>query len=494
MATYDFDMIVIGGGAAGLTASGISANFGAKTLMIEADRLGGDCTWTGCIPSKALLKAGKVARQIKDAGKYGLIDGEPEIDFQKVMQHVDEVRKEVYRDTDRPEIFEDMGIEVVHGSASFADAHTIEIKLKEGGVRTVSSRKFIIATGAKAFVPPIPGIEEIDYLTNESLFEIEELPKELLIIGGGPVGTEMSQAFVNLGAEVSVIDMASQIMINDDPELVEILRAELENQGVKYELNASVQKVKQEGERVKVHVEIDGNKKVIEGDALLMATGRRANISSLNLEAAGVNTNNGNITINESCQTNQKHIYAAGDVTGRYQFTHMCEHMAKIAATKALLKVIPMKIEKDLVPWVTFTSPELAHIGKTEKQLKEDGVKFEVYRFPYSKIDRAVSEGEDIGLVKIFAKKLSGKILGATVVGAHAGEFISEYAVAIKNGVSMRGIADTIHPYPSWGLGARRAADQWYIKNQSEWSVKLIKAIFGYRGEVPDYSDPDRVV
>lgn len=494
MAKYDFDMIVIGGGAAGLTAAGISANFGAKTMMVEADRLGGDCTWTGCIPSKTLLKAGKVAHQIKEAGKYGLMDGKPEINFKKVMQHVDKVRREVYEDADRPEIFEEMGIEVVHGSASFTHSHTIEIQLKAGGERRITSKKFIIATGAKAFVPPIPGIDEVDYLTNESLFEINELPKELLIIGGGPIGTEMSQAFVNLGSKVTVIDMAPQIMVNDDPELVEILRGELEKQGVEYALNASVQKVSQHGKRIKVHVEMDGISKVIEGNALLMATGRRANTSTLNLEAAGVKTEKGNITVNESCRTNQKHIYAAGDVTGRYQFTHMSEHMAKIAATKALLKVVPMKIEKDLVPWVTFTSPELAHIGKTEKQLREEGVKLEVYRFPYSKIDRAVSEGEDVGLVKIFAKKLSGKILGATVVGAHAGEFISEYAVAMKNGVSMRGIADTIHPYPSWGLGARRAADQWYIKNQSAWSVKLIKAIFGYRGEVPDYSDKDRVV
>ncbi|MCP9290322.1 dihydrolipoyl dehydrogenase family protein [Gracilimonas sediminicola] len=494
MAGYDFDMIVIGGGAAGLTASGIAANFGAKTMMVEADRLGGDCTWTGCIPSKTLLKAGKVACQIKDAGKYGLIDAEPNIDFKKVMQHVDHVRKEVYHDADRPEIFEDMGIEVVHGLASFKDDHTIEIEYKDGRTRAVSSKYFIIATGAKAFVPPIDGIEEVDYLTNESLFEIEDLPEELLIIGGGPIGTEMSQAFVNLGSEVTIIDMADRILANDDPELVDILHDELKKQGVNYQLNASVKKVMQDGNRIKVQVEIKGEEKVIEGDALLMATGRRANTSSLNLEAAGVKTDKGNIVVDESCRSSQSNIYAAGDVTGRYQFTHMSEHMAKIAATKALLKVVPMKIEKDMVSWVTFTDPELAHVGKTEKQLKEEGEKYEVYRFPYSKIDRAVAEGETTGLVKVFAKKLSGKILGATAVGAHAGEFISEYAVAIKNGVSMRGIADTIHPYPSWGLGARRAADQWYIKNQSKWSVKLIKTIFGYRGDTPDYSDPDRVV
>lgn len=494
MAGYDFDMIVIGGGSAGLTASGVSANFGAKTLLVESGRLGGDCTWSGCIPSKTLLKAAKVARTIENAGAYGLMDGSPTIDFKKVMQHVHEVRNKVYHDADRPEIYEEMGIEVAKGKAHFKNPQTIIIEQENGSRRSVTSKYFIIATGARAFVPPIKGLESVDYLTNESLFEMVSLPKELIIVGGGPIGTEMSQAFVNLGSQVTVVDMAPQILSSDDPELVEILKNELMQQGVKYELNALVERVEQQEKRIKVHIQIEGKSKIIEGDALLMATGRKANAASLHLEVAEVHTEKGRVVVNDACRTNQKHIYAAGDVTGRYQFTHMSEHMAKIATTKALLKVVPMHIEKDLVPWVTFTEPELAHVGKTEKQLIKEGRKYEVYRFPYAKIDRAIVEGETVGLVKIFAKKISGKILGASVVGAHAGEFISEYAVAMKNGVSMRGLADTIHPYPSWSLGARRAADQWYIKNQSAWLVKVIKAVFGYKGDIPDYSDKDRVV
>lgn len=494
MARNEFDMIVIGGGSAGLTSSGIAANFGAKTMMIESDRLGGDCTWTGCIPSKTLLKAAKVARQIREAGSYGLIDGDVEIDFKRVMQHVHAVRAEVYEEADRPEIYEDMGIEVVFGEASFLDKNTIEIRFKDGSSRRVSSDRFVIATGAKAFVPPIPGLDAVPYYTNETLFDIEDMPSDLVIIGGGPIGTEMSQAFVNLGANVTVVDMAPHILANDDPELSEILKKELEAQGVRYALNATVRKIEEQDGEVQVHITMNGKDQVISGDALLMATGRRAHSQSLNLDAAGVKTDNGKVLVDDHCRTNISTIYAAGDVTGRYQFTHMSEHMAKVAVTKALLKVVPMKIDRDHVPWVTYTHPELAHVGKTEEQLKESSESYEVYRFPYSKIDRALSEGETTGLVKIFAKKLSGKILGASVVGAHAGEFISEYALAMKNGVSMRGIADTIHPYPSWGLGARRAADQWYIKNQSEWSVKLIKALFRFRGEVPDYSDEDRVV
>ena len=493
MATYDFDAIVIGGGSAGLTSSGIAANFGAKTMMIEQDRLGGDCTWTGCVPSKTLLKAAKVAHQIKHAGKYGLIDGTPNIDYPKVIKHVHQRRQEAYNDADRPEIFEDMGIEVVNGSARFLDEHNIEIEFEDGTHRQTSARYFFICTGAHAFVPPISGIDQVDYLTSESMFETTDLPEELIIIGAGNIGTEMAQAMNRLGAKVTVIDMADRIMVNDDPELAEMLRKMLEREGITYELEASVEEIRQNEKQLTVQIEVNGQQKKIKGDKLLMATGRRANVDDIGLESAGIKYSDKGITVDDKCRTNHSHIYACGDVTGRYQFTHMSEHMAKIATTNALLK-FPQSIDSDHVPWVTFTDPELGHVGATEKQLMEEGISFETYRFPYEKIDRALTDSEDEGLIKIYAKKWNGKIYGASVLGAHAGELISEYALAMKNGVSLRNIADTIHPYPTYGLGARRAADQWYIKSQSEWQVKLLKTVFGYRGEVPDFSDPDRIV
>lgn len=493
MSKFEFDAIVIGGGAAGLTASGIAANLGAKTMMIESHLLGGDCTWTGCVPSKVILKAGKVAHEIKTASTYGLIDSEPEINFQNVIKHVHKVREEVYEDADRPEIFEEMGIEVVFGKGAFKDKHTIEIKLHDGTTRTVTGKYFFIATGARAAVPPIEGLDSVEYLTNESLFEIDQLPEELMIIGGGPIGIEMSQAFANLGSKPVIIDMADQIMQNDDAELVQILMDELKNQGVSFELGSSIKKISRSGDKIQVHIEQGGKARVIEGSHLLMATGRRPNIEELKLENAGISYTKKGITVNNSCQTNVSHIYAIGDVSGRYQFTHMSEHMAKVATTKALLK-LPMSLDTKHVPWATYTEPELAHVGATEDELISKGTKFETYRFPYSKIDRAITEGQTTGLIKIYASKLTGKIYGASVVGAHAAEMISEYALAMKNGVTLRKLADTIHPYPSWALGARRAADQWYIKNQSEGTVKWIKRIFGYKGEIPDYSDPDRIV
>lgn len=488
-----YDAIVIGGGAAGLTSAGIAANFGAKTIMIEKERLGGDCTWNGCVPSKTLIKAASVLYQAKEAAKYGLTISMDSVDTGKIMEHVDQVRKEVYEDADKPEIFEKMGIEVVHGDASFVNDHTVKIIDSKGLVREITGRYIFICTGAKAFIPPIPGVDEVEVLTNESLFEIKNLPKQLVIIGAGPIGTEMAQSFNRLGMEVHVLDMTPGILANDDPELTDILLQSLTNEGIHYHLESAVNRLEKSDQGIKVHFKKGDKRQSIYGDAVLMATGRRANIDSLNLKAAGVKTYKGGIEVNDKCRTSKRHIYAVGDVTGRYQFTHMCEHMAKIATTNALLKV-PMKIDQKHVPWATFTDPELAHVGASEKELAKKGVSFETYRFPFSKIDRAITDGQTTGLIKVYAKRWNGKILGASVLGAHAGEMISQYALAMKNGVTLRKFADTIHPYPSYGLGARRAADQWYIKNQSEAVVKWIQRIFRYKGEIPDYSDRNRIM
>ncbi|WP_340103679.1 dihydrolipoyl dehydrogenase family protein [Rhodohalobacter sp. 8-1] len=493
MAKFEYDALVIGGGAAGLTTAGIAANFGAKTMIIEKDKLGGDCTWTGCVPSKTLLKAASVMHNAKQAEKYGLTAETVELDAASVMEHVDRVRLDVYEEADDPKIFQEMGIDVVEGTASFIDDHSVRITDSKGLQREVSSKYIFICTGARAFVPPVDGIDTIDYLTNESLFEIEDLPDKLIIVGGGPIGTEMSQAFVRLGSEVVVIDMMPGILSNDDPELTSILKDRLEEEGVTYHFNSSLKNVSRSGSGVMVTITRDGEELKLEADKILMATGRKANIDSLQTDAAGIKTERAGITVDDKCRTNIKHIYAVGDVTGRYQFTHMCEHMAKVATSNALIK-IPMKIDKKHVPWVTYTEPELGHVGATEKELRKAGETFEVYKFPFSKIDRAITDGNTTGLIKVYAKKWSGKILGASILGAHAGEMISQYALAMRNGVSLRDFADTIHPYPSYGLGARRAADQWYIRNQSETLVKWIKRFFGYRGEIPDYSDPDRIV
>lgn len=493
MAKYDFDVIVIGGGAAGLTASGIAANFGAKTMMIEKERLGGDCTWTGCVPSKILLKAGKVAHQMREAGQFGLVDQPPEINFAKLMEHLHRRQQEIYEEADRPKIFEDMGIEVVKGKAQFGDDHTVEVSMDDGSTRRVSSRYFIICAGGRPAVPSIEGLKEVPYLTSDSIFEVTALPETLTIMGAGPVGTEMAQAFARLDTNVTVVDLAGRIMGQDDPELTGKLKKLLEAEGVSYILDAEVQKVSSKGGQQRVVAKSRGEEQQIIGDQLLVATGRQANMDGLALDAAGIKYSAKGITVNDKCQTNRPHIYACGDITGRYQFTHMSEHMARVATTNALLK-FPMRVDTEHVPRVTYTDPELGQVGATGQQLEAAGTTFETYRFPYSKIDRALTDSAIEGLIKVYAKKWNGKILGASILGAHAGELISEYALAMKNGVTLRNMADTIHPYPTYSQGARRAADQWYIKNQSEWQIKLLQKLFGYRGEVPDLSNPDRIV
>jgi pyruvate/2-oxoglutarate dehydrogenase complex dihydrolipoamide dehydrogenase (E3) component len=479
---HQYDLIVIGGGAAGLTASGVAVSLGAKTMMIEKEKLGGDCTWYGCVPSKVLLNLGKKAA----------ISGKPVI-WKSVRDKLDTIRQEIYDEADHPDKFRKMGIDVEEGQAKFINKNTIQIENGKGILREITGKYFVIATGAKAFVPPIPGIKDTPHLTNHNLFEIDKLPKSMIIVGGGPIGTEMAQAFQNLGTEITVVDMMDTILANDHPELTPILKKHLEKQGVKYELGAGVNSVNGNDKSVEVTIERDGVTKVLKAEKLLMATGRRANYESLNLDAAGVKSDKPGITINDRCRTNVKNIYAIGDVTGRYQFTHMSEHMAKIAVSNALLK-FPMKIDHKHVPWVTYTEPEMAHVGATQQQLDIDGVKYETYKFPYNMIDRAITDGKTIGWIYVYAKKFSGKILGADVLGAHAGEMISLYATSMKNGVTLKNIADTIYPYPSYGLGARRAADQWYVKSQSVGVVKWIKRIFGYRGPLPDLSDPDKIV
>lgn len=492
--SYEYDLIVIGGGAAGLTASGIGANFGAKTLMIEADKLGGDCTWTGCIPSKTLLHAANLAAGIKEAESFGHRSAKP-LNFASVLEHVRKVREEVYEEADDPDIYYKMGVDIEFGKASFVDEHTIAIQSENRATRKeVTGRMILIATGSKAIIPPITGLAEIEYLTNETIFELKEQPEKLSIIGGGPIGIEMAQAFQRLGTQVTVIDMEDRILLNDDDELAGMLLSRLKNEGVQFQLSARVNEVnKTESGSIQVQAEVKGKMASIESDALLVATGRKSNFESLNVENAGIAYSGKGITVNDRCRTNVRHIYAAGDVTGRYQLTHMSEHMAKVAASNAILKV-PMKIDKAHVPWSTYTDPELASIGSTEKELSKQDITFETYRFPYSKVDRAITEGETDGLIKIFAKAWSGKILGATIYGKQAGDLISEYALAMKYGISLRQIADTIHPYPTYGLGVRRAADQWYIKNQSEWMSKVVKTTFRYQGEIPDLSDKDRII
>ena len=488
------DLIVIGGGAAGLTAAGLGASFGAKTVLVEQDRLGGDCTWTGCVPSKALLRSAETAHEGEaPAGE----EGQGERRFLEAMRRARHIRQEIYEDADAPENMEELGVDVRSGHARLMGPHTAEID--EGvSTRRLEADYVILATGGRPAAPPIDGLKDVSYLTNETLFELEEQPAHLAVLGAGPIGTEMAQAFRRLGSEVTVLERAGRILQHDHPRLAGMLREALEAEGVTYRLGAGIERVepapgdRNEGRGAVIQYEQSGQTHTLSVDALLVAAGRRPNVEGLGLEAAGVDFDENGITVSERCRTSRRHIYAAGDVTGRYQFTHMSEHMAKVAVTNALLKA-PQKIDAGRVPWVTYTDPELAHVGKTEEELREEGTRYEVYRFPLDRLDRAFCEGRTRGEIRVYATKWTGKIRGASVLAPRAGELIGTVAVAMKAGASLAKISDTIFPYPTYGQGVRRAADQWYAQKQKPWLVRGLQRVFGYDGPVIE-PDPDRIV
>ncbi len=484
---YDYDMLVIGGGSAGLSAATIAAAMGAKTALVEAEKLGGDCTWYGCVPSKALLKAAKVAHHIRDAARFGLEAPEPVLELGEVLARVHRVQEEIYQDADAPEHFEKKGVSVLCGRAGFCDAHTIELATPDGEKKRISARYFIISTGARALVPPIPGLQDIPYLTNENLFDLKKLPEKLLVIGAGPIGLEMAQAFRRLGAGVTVVDMLDRIMVNDDPELAALLREHLEMEGIEFVLGARATDFSGDSHQTRVTLEQNGSgeKKELLADAVLLAVGRRPNIEGLNLEKAGVRADRKGIKIDHRCRTSQRHIYACGDVAGSYQFTHYASHMARVAVSSALLH-LPGSLDAKHITWCTFTDPELAHVGATEQALRDSGTAYEVFRMPFAKIDRALTDGEPQGMIKVFAKRWNGKIYGASILGTNAGDLIAEYAVAMRNGLGLRHISGTIHAYPTYALGNRQAADQWYVTKRSVRLVKFLQFLFGYRGPVPD--------
>ncbi len=486
--TTDFDLAVIGGGSAGLAAAGVAAHLGARTALIERDRLGGDCTWTGCIPSKALLNAAHTAETVRRAHRFGIHAQDLEIDFHEVMQRIRSVQRSVYERADTPEHFEAMGVTVLHGASRFVDPHTLRVQ-QEGEPTTLRARFIVIATGSHPRIPQIDGLDEVSYLTTETLFDLDRLPDHLLIIGGGRVGIEMAQAFRRLGAEVTVVESGREILSRDEPESARRLREILQSEGIGFRLGVPIRRAVQAAGSVRLHLD-DGS--TVSGTALLVAAGRMPAVHDLDLPAAGVRFGESGILIDTRCRTSARHIYAIGDVVGGHGSSHRAEHMAKIAVASALLKS-RRAVDDRHMPDVTFTRPELAHIGATAAELRARGARFETYRFPFDRIDRAETTGATEGFILIHTTPWSGRILGASILGARAGELIGEVALAMRNGISLRRLSDTIHPYPTYGLGVRRAADQWYVRRRPTTLLRALGRTLGYRGDVVEIG-PDEVI
>ena len=455
---YDYDMIVIGGGAAGLVAATGGAALGAKTALIEKKELGGDCTWYGCIPSKSLLKSAQVFSLTKRFKEFGISAGaQNTYDPSLVMSHVRDVIKKI--SIHHPaQVFEKRGIKVFFGNPKFLDQNTIEFKGEK-----ISAKRFIIASGSHPLVPPIEGLKDISYLTNENVFDLEVLPKTLAVLGGGPIGMELSLAFARLGVEVSIIEMFDRLLMREDKEIADVLVNEFKIAGIKiYTGKKAIRFSKGDGLISIMLEDKDKKQSVVKAEKVLVAVGRAANVQGLDLEKAGIKYSNKGIEVNATLRTSAKNIYACGDVTGPYQFSHMAEYQAVIAIGNVLFP-FKRKVDYSAVPWCTFTDPEVARVGLTEDEARGRFKDIKVYRSLYSGNDRAVTDMEEKGLAKVITDK-KGYILGAHIVGANAGEIIHEYVLAKSSKLKIGNLSSAIHIYPTLAQVVKRSADQYYFE------------------------------
>lgn len=448
-----YDLIVIGGGSAGLVAAGGSAILGAKVALIEKNALGGDCLYTGCVPSKTMIKSSRFAHDARAAEKYGFRSHEPEFQndtFASITNRVQNVI-EVIEHHDAPEVFEKMGVEVIFGSPVFLNPKEIEVTLKETGEkRTMKAKRFCISTGSRPFVPPIDGLHEVGFITNEEVFHLNELPARLIVLGAGAIGMELGQAFARFGSKVSVVEMSDRILIKEDEEVSLLMEKLLADEGIEIltDHKAVSARKKDDGTKI-VSIESDGKTVEIEADEILVAVGRTPNIEGLELEKAGIKYDKKRILTNDYLQTSQTNIFAAGDVTGHFQFTHMADHEAQVVIQNTFVP-FPFKKKTDFsaVPWATFTSPEVGRVGMTEAEARDvfgDGVK--IYKVSFTENDRAQAESATAGFAKIVTNK--GRIIGATIVGEHAGELLHEFVWAVKRRMKIAHLNQIIRVYPT---------------------------------------------
>jgi pyruvate/2-oxoglutarate dehydrogenase complex dihydrolipoamide dehydrogenase (E3) component len=448
------DIAVIGGGSGGLSVAAGAAQMGAKVVLIEKGKMGGDCLNTGCVPSKALLAAGHAAQIVRDSGRFGVNGHQPDIAFRKVHDHVHDVIAGI-APHDSVERFEGLGVQVIQAAAHFTGPRELE-----AGGATVRARRFVIATGSSPAVPPIEGLAALPYLTNESVFELIELPAHLIVLGGGPIGIEMAQAFRRLGAKVTVVE-AFGILAKDDPDAVQVVREALSREGVILREGVKVTAARRDGNGIALDLaDQAGAPETIQGSHLLVAAGRQPNVSGLGLEDAGVAYSRKGIEVDARLRTSNKRIFAIGDVAGGYQFTHMAGYHAGIVIRNALFK-LPAKVKYSAVPWVTYSDPELAHVGMGEAAARDKFGAVQALTWRFDDNDRASAERATEGLIKV-AVGAKGQIYGATIVGAHAGELILPWVLAIEKGLRIGDMARLIAPYPTLSEVSKRVAGSYY--------------------------------
>jgi pyruvate/2-oxoglutarate dehydrogenase complex dihydrolipoamide dehydrogenase (E3) component len=464
-----YDLVVIGGGSAGLTAVTMAARLGARSLLVDRDSLGGDCLHYGCVPSKSLIASARMAHRMRHAEKYALQSVKPEVDLARIMGRVDRIRDQIGAE-DSPDAIRKLGVDVALGGASFIDERTLKIDQSY----PVTGNRILIATGSHAAALEIPGLAEAGFVDNVGLFGLQQLPARLAVIGGGPVGAEMGQAFSRLGSQVSIIQRGSRLLPEEDPEISAVLQKAFVDEGIELLLSATPVKVSCGDLCKRIEIEQQGKLRTLDCDEILVAVGRRPNIDSLNLSAAGIRTNSKGIVVDDSLRTNKPHIFAVGDCNGGPQFTHWAEYEARIATRNALYRGTGKRSMRTL-PWVTFADPEVARVGMTLDEASSSGNYAGVHehQFPYSQLDRAVCESDTRGLIKLVVDK-SDKVLGAHIIGAGAGEALTEWVLAMEHKIPLRKIGSAIHVYPTFSRVNRRVADEAFLAHGvPQWMNRL---------------------
>jgi len=464
------DVCVIGAGSGGLTVAAGASQMGARVVLIEGHKMGGDCLNYGCVPSKALLAAAQAAENRRRGLAFGLAANGAEVCFARAQRHVREVIERI-EPQDSAERFRGLGVEVIFGHARFVGADRVEV-----GERTIQARRFVIATGSSPLVPPIPGLDQVPYLTNETIFDNPTRPGHLIVLGGGPIGVELAQAYRRLGSAVTVVEMA-RLLPKDDPELVAVVRQRLLREGVAILEGAKVTGAGADGGGITVTVEggeIGEDRRRLKGSHLLIAAGRRANVGELSLDAAGIEAGRGGVVVDRRLRTSNKRVFALGDVAGGPQFTHIASYQAGIVLRNVLFR-LPAKVNYRAAPWVTYTDPELAQVGLGEDAARERAGDVRILRWPFAENDRAQAERQTDGFIKVVTDK-RGRILGAGIVGAHAGELIQPWILALQAGWKIGRLASMIAPYPTLGEVNKRVAASYYLpKLFSDRTRKLVR-------------------
>jgi pyruvate/2-oxoglutarate dehydrogenase complex dihydrolipoamide dehydrogenase (E3) component/uncharacterized membrane protein YdjX (TVP38/TMEM64 family) len=475
--SFDRNLVVIGAGAAGLVSAYIAAAVKAKVTLVESHKMGGDCLNYGCVPSKALIKTATLMRQIRHARYYGVAEASARIDFAQAMERVARVVREI-EPHDSVERYTKLGVDVVIGRARITSPWHVEITADDGTTRTLATRSIVVATGAAPFVPPLPGLDDVGYLTSDTLWHLREQPQRLVVLGGGPIGCELAQAFARLGSAVTQIEMLPRIMVREDEEVSALARSALEADGVTLLTGHKALRCERRADGVKVIVvEAAGAERAIEFDALLCAVGRSARLQGFGLEELGIPVGK-TVQTNAYLQTIYPNILAAGDVAGPFQFTHTAAHQAWYASVNALFGFAKkFKADYSVIPWATFIDPEVARVGLNEQEAKEKGIACEVTRYGIDDLDRAIADSTAHGFVKVLTVPGKDKILGVTIVGTHAGDLLAEYVLAMKHGLGLNKILGTIHTYPTLAEANKYAAGEWKRAHQPtkllEWVARL---------------------